>query len=151
MRQIQAVVSSLLTSSIVAGDVDRALLYCQRIVEQYRRVYPPVHPLLGLQLYTMGSLQVQEPATADAGRAALLESLRILTSEWCLIDSRKFDSTFCKCCQLDLTVYWVSCSYKFDSTGRCECDSFSYTVTHGPASDSPFVRELEEFIASLRS
>jgi hypothetical protein len=55
--QIFRLRSSLLSTALVAADMVAALKYCQAIVDSYRLCYPPFQPMLGLQLYTLGSLQ----------------------------------------------------------------------------------------------
>eukprot|EP00268_Persea_americana_P038158 TRINITY_DN3779_c0_g1_i9.p2 TRINITY_DN3779_c0_g1~~TRINITY_DN3779_c0_g1_i9.p2 ORF type:complete len:100 (-),score=11.38 TRINITY_DN3779_c0_g1_i9:221-520(-) len=38
-------------------DWREALVYCQSTIPVYQRVYPAIHPLLGLQYYTCGKLE----------------------------------------------------------------------------------------------
>merc|ERR1711972_553903 len=42
------------TASVAANDWGRAECHCEKLVEQYLRVYPDWHPILGLQMYTLG-------------------------------------------------------------------------------------------------
>lgn len=58
--------SSLLQACIEAGDVSLAISTCAALVSSYRAIYPANHPLLGLQLYTLGNLQLDALASEQA-------------------------------------------------------------------------------------
>ena len=51
--------SACLSAALLAGlpAFDAALEHCASIVHIYERVFRPEHPMLGLQLYTLGNLQ----------------------------------------------------------------------------------------------
>lgn len=51
--------SSLLQGWIEAGNGTEAIETCSGILNAYKLIYPPKHPLIGLQLYTLGNLQVE--------------------------------------------------------------------------------------------
>lgn len=65
--------------AIELGDHATAARLCAAIVETYKAIYPPNHPLTGLQLFTLASLW----ATLDVSQAeiepVLAEARRILT------------------------------------------------------------------------
>ena len=62
-----------LTSNLALGDFAAAERHCAWLVECYRRVYHPAHPMLGLQLYTLGDLQRHLGRREDAA-ASLREA-----------------------------------------------------------------------------
>eukprot|EP00929_Paragymnodinium_shiwhaense_P015995 TRINITY_DN124105_c0_g1_i1.p1 TRINITY_DN124105_c0_g1~~TRINITY_DN124105_c0_g1_i1.p1 ORF type:complete len:482 (-),score=135.02 TRINITY_DN124105_c0_g1_i1:63-1508(-) len=65
------------TAAIAAQDWKAAERHCGRLVEQYLEVYPPWHPVTGLQMYTLAELKEQRGATAEA-RELLQKALGIL-------------------------------------------------------------------------
>lgn len=72
-----SVVGKLLTTALAAGQYERAIVACAELVEMYRIVYPFRHPLLGLQLYTLGNLHADRGEFARA-LPILQEALQIL-------------------------------------------------------------------------
>lgn len=63
--------------ALAAGDLDAALADCTRMVAFLQMAYAhiPSHPMLGIQLYTLGNLR-GELATSDVDRAAAVAELR---------------------------------------------------------------------------
>jgi len=57
-----------LQSAMLAGDWAEAERQCAFIIRFYQKVYCPGHPLLGLQLFTLGNLLYQRATTARDGR-----------------------------------------------------------------------------------
>lgn len=70
--------SKLLQGWLELGEAEAAIEACRQLVEGYRVIYPPAHPLLGLQLYTLGNLEV-DAGDRSAGERHLLEARGILT------------------------------------------------------------------------
>lgn len=54
------------TAAVAAGDWPAAERHCGRLVEQYLLVYPPWHPVTGLQMYTLAELKEQLGASNEA-------------------------------------------------------------------------------------
>jgi len=62
-----AVVCEVLTMAFEDGNVLLAKEACERLVQLYRKIYKKNHPLIALQLYTLGDLKFQtDPAGAIA-------------------------------------------------------------------------------------
>merc|ERR1711953_1616250 len=57
--EVQAARASAHTAAVAAQDWERAQKHCEKLVEQYLRVYPNWHPILGLQMYTLAELKEQ--------------------------------------------------------------------------------------------
>uniref|UniRef100_K3WVF2 MYND-type domain-containing protein n=1 Tax=Globisporangium ultimum (strain ATCC 200006 / CBS 805.95 / DAOM BR144) TaxID=431595 RepID=K3WVF2_GLOUD len=73
--------STLFSAEMEDGRMDEAILYGERMLEFYRRVYPANHPLTGLHLFTLGDLHLQQQETQGNPRRAkeyLEEAKRIL-------------------------------------------------------------------------
>lgn len=60
---------NLLKIFVELKDWQEAIVYCKLTVPVYLRVYPPFHPLLGLQYYTWGKLEWFLGNTEDAVKA----------------------------------------------------------------------------------
>ncbi|EKX40069.1 hypothetical protein GUITHDRAFT_164767 [Guillardia theta CCMP2712] len=72
-----SVKSKMLQASIELGMMDSAIRACKQVVEGYRGIYPPLHPLLGLQLYTLGNLLFDDGRGEEAADV-LQEGQKIL-------------------------------------------------------------------------
>lgn len=57
---------TLLKIMMELNDWSRALTYCRLTIPVYQRVYPKIHPMLGLQYYTCGKLEWLLEFTEDA-------------------------------------------------------------------------------------
>mmetsp|Transcript_13793 Transcript_13793/g.25665 ORF Transcript_13793/g.25665 Transcript_13793/m.25665 type:complete len:574 (-) Transcript_13793:449-2170(-) len=73
--EVYKVHGQLMSASLMTGDYPRALRYCFLIVGYLRLVFSdvPQHPLLGLQLYTLGDILTTQPGKA----AEALQAFRI--------------------------------------------------------------------------
>lgn len=60
---------NLLKIFVELKDWQEAIVYCKLTIPVYLRVYPPFHPLLGLQYYTWGKLEWFLGNTEDAVKA----------------------------------------------------------------------------------
>jgi hypothetical protein len=54
---VYAARARLLTTAMVAGDFECAITQCEELVDTMALVYRAEHPMLGLQLYTLGNLR----------------------------------------------------------------------------------------------
>ncbi|KAA3447525.1 histone-lysine N-methyltransferase ASHR1 [Gossypium australe] len=59
-------ITLLHTRETLLKDWQTALMYCRLTIPVYERVYPPFHPMIGLQLYTCGKLEWLLECTEDA-------------------------------------------------------------------------------------
>lgn len=55
--------SALFSAEMERGSIDEAIPFGERMLEFYRRVYPANHPLIGLHLFTLGDLYLQQLET----------------------------------------------------------------------------------------
>ncbi|KAJ4755629.1 N-lysine methyltransferase SMYD2 [Rhynchospora pubera] len=60
---------NLLKISMELKDWKSALTYCRLTIEAYQRVYPAIHPMIGLQFYTCGKIEWLLEYTDDAIRS----------------------------------------------------------------------------------
>lgn len=60
--------TSLLHAMLLEGDMRAAVRVCEEIVHAYAVIYPPNHPMLGLQLWTLGDLY-RGMSSAEGGGA----------------------------------------------------------------------------------
>lgn len=68
------------TAAMAAGSWGDAERHCQRLVEHYLAVYPPWHPITGLQMFTLGELKEQAGACEESRKwYAKAKSIMALT------------------------------------------------------------------------
>ncbi|KAG6578989.1 Histone-lysine N-methyltransferase ASHR1, partial [Cucurbita argyrosperma subsp. sororia] len=74
----------LLKISMELENWTKALLYCKLTISAYQKLYPGIHPLLGLQFYTCGKLEWLLGYTEDAVKSwkKLVLKLLINTRLW---------------------------------------------------------------------
>lgn len=71
--------SALFSAEMDRGNADGALKHGEAMLEFYRRVYPPCHPMTGLHLFTLGDLLKQSSdQVAPKAREYLKEARDIL-------------------------------------------------------------------------
>eukprot|EP00439_Symbiodinium_sp_Y106_P009177 s3000_g1.t1 len=66
--EVCAAHASAHTAAMAAADWAAAERHCQALVDQYVAVYPPWHPITGLQMFTLGELKEQHGKTGEAKR-----------------------------------------------------------------------------------
>jgi SET and MYND domain-containing protein len=70
--------AALLTTSLVANEWSRAAVHCGALCEAYLRIYGATHPLLGLQLFTLGDILVSRLRRKQEGAPYLQAARNIL-------------------------------------------------------------------------
>lgn len=64
--------SGLFSAEMERGSITEALSYGEKMLKFYRRVYPANHPLVGLHLFTLGDLHLQQLEMQDSKQQAKL-------------------------------------------------------------------------------
>eukprot|EP00727_Mastigamoeba_balamuthi_P010803 m51a1_g6345 putative glycoside hydrolase family 7 protein (1712) ;mRNA; r:52690-69936 len=123
--ELMSTAAHLMTSYMEESNWAQAAKMARHVLRVYRAVYPKVHPMLGLHLYTLGDLLLEmgENARADAD-AAHLEALTILR-----ITHGRHAEICAQQCALDGCDYQGT--YGVTSSGSALTLKF---VTHGPYS-----------------
>lgn len=73
--------SGLFSAEMERGSITEALPFGEKMLKFYRRVYPANHPLVGLHLFTLGDLHLQQLETQGSKQQAkkyLSEAKQIL-------------------------------------------------------------------------
>lgn len=98
----------LLTISMELENWTKALTYCKLTISVYQKLYPGIHPLLGLQFYTCGKLEWLLGYTDDAVKSytKAFDILRI---------THGTNSSFMKELLLKLEEARAEASYKLSS------------------------------------
>ena len=76
--ELMSAAAHLMTASLETGDWSLARTCGEHVLATYRYVYPSIHPMLGLHLYTLGDI-ASRVGDASAAHAYYDEALTILT------------------------------------------------------------------------
>ncbi|KAI9916794.1 hypothetical protein PsorP6_017087 [Peronosclerospora sorghi] len=71
--------STLFSAETARGNMAKAIEYGEQMLEFYRRIYHPNHPMTGLHLYTLGDLYFQLAQSGAAARTRKQKSMEYLT------------------------------------------------------------------------